>query len=203
MIPVDDASIVVLLPFCQNRLLSMLISPLINFWCASFVPLSLSWISITLFFICVTIELEIVPAVPARINQPIGLEAAAPGPAPMCVQLYTVGFEYGVRSSGVEPSNSPPASAISARWIENQNCPLPVYTSSQSYESSSQNATTACFRFGAPPKNSMPSSELAYTSMYSSVVPLPTAPRESPLSSLPLTIWRPPWRMETYFNTPE
>ena len=90
-------------------------SPLTNFWCASLAPVFLSCTSITFPFIPVTIEFATTPAVPALNNQPTGFAAVAPIPDPICVQLYTVGFEYGVTSSGVVPSNSPPASAISGR----------------------------------------------------------------------------------------
>src|SRR6478735_2258688 len=69
--------------------------------------------------------------------------------------------------------------------------------------SSSLNELTRYFVFTVPPKNSNPSSAAQYDSTYSTVVPRPTAPSDSPLISLFGANTAPPCRIETYRNTPE
>jgi len=54
-----------------------------------------------------------------------------------------------------------------------------------------------------PPKNSIPSSTLANTSMLLIVVPVPTPPRVKPLISFPAPIKAPPCLIEIYDRVPE
>ena len=54
-----------------------------------------------------------------------------------------------------------------------------------------------------PPKNSIPSSTLPTTSIFSMVVPVPTPPSVNPLISFPSPISAPPCLIETYLRTPE
>ena len=63
--------------------------------------------------------------------------------------------------------------------------------------SSPEKEPTRYFARTVPPKNSKLSSELANTSMYSTVVPRPTAPNVIPLISLSGSNPNPAWRTET------
>ena len=122
-------------------------------------------------------------------------------PTPTMVQPLTVGVENGISSADTfpssesSPSSSPPRSPMPLgwSWMASQLALLaPRYPWSQSKLSSPAKATTALVMDAVPPKNSMPSSRLETTSMWSRVVPLPTPPRVKPLISLAAASCVPP-----------
>ena len=110
-------------------------------------------------------------------------DCGVPCTEPTNSALYTRGI---VRGSVSGPRTSAPSTtwyaceSISAPWwpsfpvITNRNWMFPLYPSSMSMPSSPQKRMLTYFMFTEPPKSSMPSSRLKATSMWSTVVPLPT-----------------------------
>ena len=74
---------------------------------------------------------------------------------------------------------------------------------SVSIESSPTKSTEAYFTLTEPPKNSMPSSRLYATSMWSTLVAEPTPAKVMPLISLSAPITAPPCQTRTYESVPE